>query len=263
MNLMDPYISLYHRLYIDNFYTSPKLLLDLLDKDTFACGTVRQNRKGLPSNIDKLERGEAVFKKHLSLTYVHWKDKRDVFCLSTFHGNTMSNFTTRRLDTRDIQRPDLVSSYNKYMGGVDHMDQMLSYYTIGKKTIKWYKRIFWRLIDMAIVNSFVLYNMCHPLKRMSHNVFRLQLADSLVTDWMNAKSLIVVSLGRRPLRSDNRLQGKHLATSSTKRSRCMVCGNKKQPNGKRRDKKTNIFREKCKVHLCLGKCFETYTKYRF
>ena len=34
MNLMDPYISLYHRLYIDNFYTSPKLLLDLLDKDT-------------------------------------------------------------------------------------------------------------------------------------------------------------------------------------------------------------------------------------
>ena len=71
------------------------------------------------------------------LTCVHWMDKRDVFCLSTFHGNGMEDYVTRRRDVPDVQRPVLISDYNKNMGGVDRIDQMLVYYAIGRKTIKW------------------------------------------------------------------------------------------------------------------------------
>ena len=49
MNLIDPYLDLGYRLYIDNYYTSPRLFADLYKRKTLACGTVRTNRRGLPS----------------------------------------------------------------------------------------------------------------------------------------------------------------------------------------------------------------------
>ncbi len=41
MDLIDSYQGLGHHLYIDNFYTSPVLLSDLLRCGTLACGTVK------------------------------------------------------------------------------------------------------------------------------------------------------------------------------------------------------------------------------
>ena len=45
----------------------------------------------------------------------------------------MEDNTTRRRDVPDVQRPSLILNYNKNMGDVDHMDQML---VVGRKTIK-------------------------------------------------------------------------------------------------------------------------------
>ncbi len=105
------------------------------------------SKSGLPKDLksEGLVRGQAHFLNSGSLTLVHWKDKRDVFCLSTIHGNHMEHYSTRRRDAEDVQWPVLISSYNTYMGGVDLMDQMLVYYAIGRKTIKWYKRVFWSI----------------------------------------------------------------------------------------------------------------------
>ena len=130
MKLMAPYTGLWHRLYVDNFYSSPILFDDLLEKEILACGTVRHDRRGLPSHTKGLNRGEAEFKKCGDLTFVHWKDKRDVFCLSTFHSAKMEPFTTRRRE-EDVQRPVLISDYNRHMGGVDRMDQMITYHSVG------------------------------------------------------------------------------------------------------------------------------------
>ena len=94
MRLMEGYLDCGRRLYVDNFYTSPCLFQDLT-RETLACGTVRANRCGLPERTDHLKRGEVVFMKRGDLTFVHWMDKRDVFCLSTFHGTHMVPFTTR------------------------------------------------------------------------------------------------------------------------------------------------------------------------
>lgn len=85
MNLIDPYLHFGYRLYVDNYYTSPRLFVDLCKKKTFACGTVRTNRRGLPSDVGcHLDRGNAVFNKcsNSSLTCVHWMDKRDVLFIN-------------------------------------------------------------------------------------------------------------------------------------------------------------------------------------
>ena len=41
-------VGKYHHLFIDNFFTSPSLVDDLLKDKIYVCGTVRVNRSGWP-----------------------------------------------------------------------------------------------------------------------------------------------------------------------------------------------------------------------
>lgn len=40
-----------HKLYMDNFFTSPALYNDLTKKKRNCCGTVRSSRKGMPQDL--------------------------------------------------------------------------------------------------------------------------------------------------------------------------------------------------------------------
>ena len=42
------------------------------------------------------------------------------------------------------------------MKGVDLSNQFISYYELNRKTIKWWKGIFFHLLDKAIANSFII-----------------------------------------------------------------------------------------------------------
>lgn len=59
--------------------------------------------------------------------------------------------------TRRIPIPHLINAYNKHMGGVDLSDALIKYYNISRKTLKWYKKLFLHFVDVAVVNSFLLY----------------------------------------------------------------------------------------------------------
>ncbi|CAC5395839.1 unnamed protein product [Mytilus coruscus] len=80
MRLMQPYLNKGHKLYVDNYYTSPILFHDLRQLGTGACGTLRSNRKGVPDDIKnvKLKKGESVAMTNGILQILKWKDKRDV-----------------------------------------------------------------------------------------------------------------------------------------------------------------------------------------
>ena len=49
-----------YRVFLDNFYSSPALLQDLLEEGFEACGTLRSNRKGIPEDVKtaKIRKGE-------------------------------------------------------------------------------------------------------------------------------------------------------------------------------------------------------------
>jgi hypothetical protein len=46
MDLIEKHRMKGHCLFIDNFYTSPKLLRDMRHDETYCTGTIRSNRKG-------------------------------------------------------------------------------------------------------------------------------------------------------------------------------------------------------------------------
>ena len=43
------------------------------------------------------------------------------------------------------------------MGGVDRMDQYRSYYSVGRKSMKYWKYILFSLFNIGIINSYIVY----------------------------------------------------------------------------------------------------------
>ena len=143
MDLMDGYVNKNHHLYVDNFYTPPKLLLDLEAKSTFYCGTVKMVRGQFSQQFKtaKVQRGESGLLKNGHMVMVHWFHKRDVFAMFTIHG--IGNVeVTRRGAEQSFEKPVIKNEYNTFMGGVDQCDQLLSSYSLNRKPVKWWKKYF-------------------------------------------------------------------------------------------------------------------------
>ena len=134
-DLVAPYHHTNIRVYMDNFYTSEPLLRDLASLGIAACGTVRLNRKHLPSELLpkklKLEKHEFRTAQADNLTFGVWQDTKAVHVLSNFHDPADLGTVNRRAGhhvQRPVDVPMVLADYQKYMMGVDLCDQMLGYY---------------------------------------------------------------------------------------------------------------------------------------
>ena len=50
-----------------------------------------------------------------------------------------------------------VVAYNKYMGGVDLSDRKIYHVSAERPSKRYWKKIFFNLVDMALLNSYILY----------------------------------------------------------------------------------------------------------
>uniref|UniRef100_A0A3B5AKH3 PiggyBac transposable element-derived protein 4-like n=1 Tax=Stegastes partitus TaxID=144197 RepID=A0A3B5AKH3_9TELE len=186
-----------YKLYVDNFYTSPALFRDLREKNISACGTIRSNVQGYPRTANnaldpKSPRGSIRWLREDSLVFVQWKDTRDVSMCSTMHTAHGKETVQRNVKDNagqwtmiDVPIPPAIKDYNRHMGGVDLSDALIGYYEVLHKTKKWYKTLFYHFLDIAIVNSYILYKeQCKVKgnKPMHQKAFRetlvLELADA-------------------------------------------------------------------------------------
>ena len=74
MTLMKPYLNKGHSLFLDNWYTSPRLFEKLHEFKTGACGTVRKNRLG-PVKLSQLMKGDFDYNNTNILMALKWQDK--------------------------------------------------------------------------------------------------------------------------------------------------------------------------------------------
>lgn len=152
------------------------------------------------------------------------------------------------------------------MGGVDLADQMIKYYHIERKTIKWYTKLFFHLIDMAIHNAFVIHKE-HTGSEMPTLKFRLALIDQMLLSAGPDPNCRGGAEGRpRPSGTDlQRMNGVNHYPSLNPPSiagrikfrQCRVCNKTKRsdaPNRKR--KKTNYCCQSCgDIPLRPAPCF--------
>ena len=78
-------------------------------------------------------------------------------------GERVGNPTAKRRQAdgtqADISCPPCLPDYQKYMRGVDGGDQLESYYNVGRKTRKWWRRVFFFCVEVCILNSFCMEKM--------------------------------------------------------------------------------------------------------
>lgn len=164
--LMRPYLEKGHSLFTDNWYTSPSLSTYLLMHKTNSCGTVRSNRKHMPDLSGKLERGKTSSKCSDNLLAVKWCDRREVTMLTTMHRDEIVQLNKKDLKTNEFKKkPECVVDYNNNMGAVDRSDMMLSSTECVRKTLKWYKKLFFHIVDLCILNSHALFLTQNPEKQ--------------------------------------------------------------------------------------------------
>ncbi|CAF1585828.1 unnamed protein product [Adineta ricciae] len=259
MTLMKPYLSKGHSLFVDNWYTTPRLFEKLYELKTGACGTVRRNRIG-SVKLDKLTKGDFDYTNSHNLMVLKWQDKREVFMLCTIHRPRM--IQTRKSDWKTqkiVEKPECIVHYNKNMGSVDKTDMQLSFVECLRKTIKWYKKFFFHLLDLSTFNAYMLFKMKHK-KSIHFGDFRCELIRQLIERYSQPKPI-----GGRPVTSDNpvRLTGRHFpslvpATTTQKcpRRDCIVCSHTSRREKKR--KKTRYQCDICDVGLCVIDCFGDY-----
>ena len=108
-----------HHLYFDNYF-SISLLSKLLEDGTYACGTIRTNRKQYPTDEAKrFDRGQSTFCQCGNIVVTAWNDKV-VNVVSTLGSPTdIISVNRRQKDgTRvAVECPLCIALYNQYMGG--------------------------------------------------------------------------------------------------------------------------------------------------
>lgn len=126
------------------------------------------------------------------LTLVSYKPKSSkmVYRLSSCDEEGVLNQTTGK--------PDIVMYYNQTKGGVDTFDQMCSGMSCSRKTNRWPMAMFYGILNMAFVNSYVIY--CHNIvsrqeKPLNRRKFMKLLSTQLTSPWTTQR-LTVSTLPR-------------------------------------------------------------------
>ena len=166
-----------HHVYMDNYYSSPELFSELYFRQTYACGTVRQNHKGLPNAVKKakLEPLQSFFLRNGPLLCLKWSGekkkstKKPVTILSTIH--EASELLMRKKDAHGnrIPKPVAIHQYTQNMAGVDISDQYMSFHVALRKSMKWSPKLFFHFLNMVILNAYLLSKKFGKKKMSKHD----------------------------------------------------------------------------------------------
>lgn len=271
MDMMTPgYLNQGYTLYCDNYYTSPRLFWDLWLLGVCATGTLRKTRVGVPQAIKdkKLERkGDTYVMTNGPLSVIKYLDGNYVFMLTTVDNIDPIPTRNRDQDGNIVSRPHAVVQYDRYMGGVDRADQMISYHQV-LGSVKWWKKVFFYTISVAVVNAYIIYKevtTTRPL--LLQRIFRRDLIKELVT---SAGMPTYRAAGRPSAQVLDRLQGRHFPTKISGNGNgkaypksCIVCSKAERDNQPGQKRKhaghtTSYSCKQCGVALCIVPCFELF-----
>jgi len=180
-----------------------------------------------------------------------------LFFIITFYNFAFLNF-------RKLQKFVLFDSsfklneYAKHMGGVDKLNKSICFYRRENRSPKWWKKIFFQLLEYSIHNSKVIYEKLKG-KNLSEKEFRMD----LIMNFCQKISLHITKPFDVMLNKTNgisifngmtfiNVKNIHSISSTENRGDCIMCKIKK-------NQRTRVNYEclLCKKHICI-ECFAPY-----
>ena len=160
---------------------------------------------------------------------------------------------------REVCKPLVVHTYNHCMDGVDVADQLAVFYSFIRKTRKWWRKVFFWMLESACVNSYLLYRQ-HTRVPRSYLNYRRALVEDLATACVQIAPPHQLPGRPRKRQADDPERLDHNQHFLSKRQPgqhrdCLVCSTR---GGERH--RTMYYCKTCIDHpsLCPDKCFERY-----
>lgn len=161
---------------------------------------------------------------------------------------TMKDGTKKTVDC-----PEAFNFYNANMGGVDKADQYSTIYDVNRKSKKWWKRVFQRLLLIAVSNGWILYKKFQT-KELSLIDFLIPLSEDLIEIGKTGTKIkkksgagrpskrvkLMLNVGHQPLRKETRRRCRHCSKAKKEIRTWYICNT-------------------CDVPLCVD-CFFPYHK---
>ena len=160
LHLASPYQQSGHHIFTDRYYTSLPLAQTLYQYNTAFTSTSNKNRVNLPDLFRGTYRvgdGEVIAYRcdHLlGLTWRAEKKKKPVIMVSTHSSAATTLVQPANHFSTPVMKPVVIDMYNQYMNGVDISDQYqymngvdisdqyTVYYSFIRKTVKWWRKLF-------------------------------------------------------------------------------------------------------------------------
>ena len=202
LQLSEPFLDKGHVIYCDRLFSHLDLAAYLRSRKTGMVGTT--SATSLPRDIDYLVKHmhpltwaykwfqhDADFKFHNkgivqdmrakeSVSLIVWmdkkyrtEDKKVVFITNCLPNIPQSADQFQEKNIRDGQHkysrqpvpsPPIVKAYNNRMGGVDRHDRLVGHHSIPLSSKRGYVKVFFHLLDSAVVNSWILFKTAQKSK---------------------------------------------------------------------------------------------------
>jgi len=83
-------------------------------------------------------------------------------------------------DSKRAVKPQIMAWYNRHMGYVDISDRIANSYSMCRRTFKWTTKLFFHLLDLTVLNSWILLSSCGA--KCTHKGFRLLPVRNLIEE---------------------------------------------------------------------------------
>ncbi|XP_055839580.1 piggyBac transposable element-derived protein 4-like [Episyrphus balteatus] len=237
----------------DNWFTSLSLVNKLKNKKLTYTGTIRKNRREVPSEfLPKKNREEYTsifgFQENCTIVSYCQKKNRSVILLSSMHNDDAIDSSTG-----DQRKPEMITDYNHTKIGVDMVDQLCQNYDVSRNTRRWPMVIFYDLLNISGINALCIYKSNNPEKVIKRSNFIEQFAWELIRPQIQVRSTVLqlprVTRQRALtlLGIDAVIQPSIPATTACYVGRCAICPRNKNKSSRVRCAKCGKFA--CKDHL--------------
>ncbi|VEN49604.1 unnamed protein product [Callosobruchus maculatus] len=247
LRLIMPITKTGRNITVDNWFTSYELINELLEKHNLTLvGTMRKNKRQLPVEFVNTKQRPVnssmfAFEKNKTLvSYVPRKGK-NVILVSSMHFDDEID-----TGTGDKAKPRIITFYNETKSGVDVVDELSSNYNCARNTRRWPMVILYSLLNIAGINSHIIFSSNNPSEDLIRRKFLMQLVRQLVSDYQKHRATqtnLPRQIRNRRQEAAGISQEYRPRPEGRKRKRCEECVS---------DSKTSYYCKKCFKYLCLS-----------
>ena len=213
------------------------------------------------------------------LVAIKFLDRKHVALLSTAFNCALTDTDKKHWKTNEpVKKLNLVYQYNRYMGCVNCNDQLLKYSAFNRRTLKWWKKVFFHLLNVAMVNAYVLH--CEWSKKKFFKCLLQTEYCMAVMKQMTGVDVTAPGSSRRPPVSleYQRLSGQHFPHKTIVESQknrisrsCKVCippkheidrSSNAPKKSKQHEHESSYECAQCMVTLCIDPCFRFYHQHK-